>query len=83
MEPAHLVASGVKGLTQQGIRVSSPNTLAQQPGKSVQLVGTLPRNTQVTGVKAARGLLQAQRMANALKIATSNTSQSNIKNSLQ
>lgn len=81
---AHLVASGVKGLTQQGIRVTSPNTVSlAQTGKSVQLVGTLPRNAQMAGVKAARGLLQAQRMANAaLKMATSNTSQSNIKNSL-
>lgn len=79
---AQLVASGVKGLTQQGLRVSSPNTVssALAAGKSVQLVGTLPRNAQqLAGVKqqlAARGLLPAQRLANtALKMANSNASQ--------
>lgn len=72
----------MKSLTQQGICVTSPNTVSlAQTGKSVQLVRTLPRNTQVANMKAARGLIQAQRMANAMKMATTNTSQSNIKNS--
>lgn len=82
---AQLMASGVKGLTHQGLRVSSPNSvstaLAQATGKSVQLVGTLPRNAQLAaGMKqqlAARGLLPAQRLTNTtLKMATSNASQS-------
>lgn len=75
---------GVKSLTQQGICVTSPNAVSiAQTGKSVQLVGTVPCNTQMANKKAARGLIPTQRIANAaLKLATSNTSQSNIKNSL-
>lgn len=81
---AHLVASGVKGLTPQSIRVTSPNSAAlTQPAKGVQLVGALPRNTQLQAGVKARGLIQ-QRITpnNALKMTTNNASQSNLKNSL-